>query len=150
MASITPFLWLNDTVDEAVSFYTSVFKDARVENVVRIPGPDGGERAYFANFELQGQKFMALNGGPLYSFTPAISLYVNCEGQDEVDYYWDRLTADGGEPGQCGWLTDKFGLSWQVIPTRLGELMGDPARAQRVTEAMLKMKKIDIAGLEAA
>lgn len=150
MASITPFLWLNDTVDEAVSFYTRIFKDAKVHSIMRMPGADGGEgRAYFAAFELHGQPLMALNGGPMYSFTPAISLYISCEGQDEVDYFWDRLS-EGGAPGQCGWLTDKFDLSWQVIPTRFGELMGDPSRAQQVNEAMLKMTKIDIAALEAA
>lgn len=153
MQKITPFLWFNDNLEEAVNFYTSIFKNSKVLSMSRLPegtpGPAG--KVMTATFQLEGQEFMALNGGPEYKFTEAISLFVNCETQKEVDDLWDKLSADG-EPGQCGWLKDKFGLSWQIVPTALGQLMGDPdpQKSQRVMQAMLKMTKIDIAALRRA
>jgi predicted 3-demethylubiquinone-9 3-methyltransferase (glyoxalase superfamily) len=153
MQSITPFLWFNGNAEDAMNFYLSVFKDSRVISVSRIGegGPGGKGSVMSANFELNGQRFIALNGGPQYSFTPAISLFVNCESQQEIDTLWDRLS-DGGEPGRCGWLTDRFGLSWQVVPTILGTLIGDKDRAKagRALQAMLKMNKLDIAELQQA
>ena len=148
MKKITPFLWFDSQAEEAMNFYVSVFKNSKVGGVSR--GPDG--KAFSVSFELDGQEFMGLNAGPMYKFTEAVSFYVNCETQAEVDYYWDRLTSNGGEESMCGWLKDKFGLSWQIIPKQLGELMGDPdpAKSKRVMEAMLQMKKIDIAGLQRA
>lgn len=152
MQKITTFLWFNDNAEEAINFYTSVFKDGKIKRVSRYgdagPGPKGSVMS--ATFELAGQEFMALNGGPHFSFTPAISLYVKCKDQREVDYYWDRLSTGANE--QCGWLQDKFGLSWQIIPDALGELLGDAdrARADRAMKAMLKMKKIDVAELRRA
>jgi predicted 3-demethylubiquinone-9 3-methyltransferase (glyoxalase superfamily) len=154
MQKIIPFLWFNDNAEEAVNFYVSVFKNAGVESVSRYgeagPGPAG--TVLVVNFRLEGQKFIALNGGPTFSFTPAISLLVDCETQEEVDDLWNRLTADGGRENECGWLTDKFGLSWQIIPRILGELMSDPdpEKSSRVMQAMLQMKKIDVAKLEQA
>ena len=129
-----------------MEFYTSIFKDSQVRSVHRI-----GDSILTATFDLNGQEFMVLNGGPRFKFTEAISLFVKCENQQEVDDYWNKLV-DGGQPQQCGWLKDKFGLSWQIIPNALGELIGDkdPARSQRVLEAMLQMKKIDVAQLQAA
>jgi len=146
MPTITPFLWFDNQLEEAMSFYASVFGDSAV---LGTPGPAG--EVMMATFRLAGQDFMGLNGGPMYAFTPAISLFVSCEGQDEVDYFWDRL-CEGGSPSQCGWLVDRFGLSWQIIPTALGRLLGDPdrERAGRVMQAMLGMVKLDIAGLQAA
>ena len=139
MTSITPFLWFDNNVREAVAFYKSVFPDAKVETV----------SDFMATFELEGQRFHALNGGPRYKFTEAVSFFISVETQDEVDDFWRKLTADGGEESQCGWLKDKFGLSWQVIPTALGRYLSDPdrTRADRVMQAMLKMKKIVIADL---
>ena len=147
MQTITPFLWFDDQAEEAVNFYVSIFKDAKVLNVA--PGPDG--KVLSATFELNGQEFIALNGGPMFSFTPAISFFIKCETQAEVDYYWEKLTA-GGTEEPCGWLKDKFGLSWQVIPNALGELLGDPDRekAGRALQAMFQMKKIEIAALRSA
>lgn len=128
MQKISPFLWFNGNGEEAISFYTSIFKDSSVGHISRMPNGVmmGG------TFYLQGQEFMALNGGPMFQFTPAISLFVKCADQAEVDYYWNALLADGGEESRCGWLKDKFGLSWQIIPNRLGELMSDkdPGRAK--------------------
>jgi predicted 3-demethylubiquinone-9 3-methyltransferase (glyoxalase superfamily) len=153
MQKITPFLWFNDQAEEAMNFYTAIFKNSRIVSVSRYgeggPGPQGSVMT--ATFELDGQEFMALNGGPLFSFTEAISFFVNCETQAEVDALWAKLT-EGGEESQCGWLKDKFGLSWQIVPSVLGELLNDPdpEKAQRVMHAMLQMKKIDIAGLRAA
>ncbi len=153
MQKITPFLWFDGRAEEAANFYTSIFKNSKILNVARYgeagPGPAGS--AMTVTFELEGQKFIALNGGPHYSFTPAISFFVDCETQAEVDELWAKLTAGGGEV-QCGWLKDKFGLSWQVIPRALMELMGDkdPAKSQRVFKAMLQMTKIDIEGLQRA
>ncbi len=153
MQKITTFLWFDDQAEDATNFYTSIFRNSKVGRVSRYgdagPGPKGS--VMVATFTLEGQEFMALNGGPVYTFTPAVSLYVSCETQQEVDDLWARLSA-GGKPGRCGWLEDKFGLSWQIIPRALGELMGDkdPARAGRVMQAMLQMDKIDVAGLRQA
>lgn len=154
MQKITPFLWFNDNAEEAINFYVSIFKDSKIGTMTRYgdsgPGPKGALMT--ATFQLEGQQFMALNGGPHFKFTEAISLFVDCETQEEVDALWDRLTADGGQPSRCGWLKDKFGLSWQIIPSVLGRLLHDedPARAGRVMQAMLQMQKIDIRGLEQA
>jgi predicted 3-demethylubiquinone-9 3-methyltransferase (glyoxalase superfamily) len=153
MQKIVPFLWFDTQAEEAVSFYTSVFKNAKAGQVTRCgeagPGPKGSVMT--ATFELFGQEFVALNGGPVFKFTPAISFVVNCETQEEVDDYWTKLSA-GGQTQQCGWLTDKFGVSWQIVPTILTKLMQDkdPVKAQRVMEAMLKMTKLDIKGLQQA
>lgn len=153
MPKITPFLWFATQAEEAANFYVSIFKNSRVKAVSRYgdagPGPKG--TAMTVQFEVDGQEFLALNGGPRYSFTPAISFVINCETQEEVDRYWDALSA-GGREDQCGWLTDKFGLSWQVVPTVLGKLMADKDanKAGRVMQAMLQMKKMDIGKLEAA
>ena len=150
---ITTFLWFDKEAEEAAKHYTSIFKNSKILNVARYgdagPGPKG--TAMTVNFQLEGQEFIALNGGPHFKFTEAISLLVNCETQKQVDELWTRLSA-GGEESQCGWLKDKFGLSWQIIPTALFRLMQDPdpAKSKRVMEAMLQMKKIDIAGLERA
>lgn len=154
MQKIAPFLWFNDNAEEAMKFYVSVFKNSKIVSTDRYgdagPGPKGTLMS--GTFQLEGQEFYALNGGPQFKFTEAISLFVNCETQQEVDELWAKLTADGGEASQCGWLKDKFGLSWQIIPTALGEMLGDkdPERSKRVMEAMLKMRKIDITALEQA
>jgi predicted 3-demethylubiquinone-9 3-methyltransferase (glyoxalase superfamily) len=154
MKKISPFLWFDDQAEEAANFYVSVFKDSKVLGISRygddFPGTKG--KVMSITFELNGQEFMALNGGPQhFGFSEAISFFVNCENQEEVDYLWEKLT-DGGEPGPCGWLKDKYGLSWQIVPTALGELLGDKdaAKAGRVLQAMLKMSKIDVAGLRKA
>jgi predicted 3-demethylubiquinone-9 3-methyltransferase (glyoxalase superfamily) len=153
MQKITPFLWFNDKAEEAMKFYVSIFRNSKVGTVTRYgdagPGPKGSVMT--ASFELDGEQFVALNGGPQFTFTEAISFVVNCESQQEVDYFWEKLTA-GGQAGQCGWLKDKFGLSWQVVPTALPKLLAekDPQKAGRVMNAMLKMDKIDIAALERA
>jgi predicted 3-demethylubiquinone-9 3-methyltransferase (glyoxalase superfamily) len=150
---ITPFLWFNDQAEEAMNFYVSIFRNSKVGRVSRYgdAGPGKNGSVMSATFQLEGQEFHALNGGPQYPFTPAISLFVSCETQDEVDALWDKLSA-GGAPQQCGWLQDRFGLSWQIIPTVLGQLLGDPdpGRARRAMQAMLQMKKIDIAALKRA
>lgn len=144
---ITTFLTFDGRAEEAVTFYTSIFDDSRILSTT--PGPDG--ELMSATFELAGQEFMALNGGPSFSFSHGISLFVDCDTQEEVDTLWERLS-EGGEPGPCGWLTDRFGVSWQVIPRALGELLGDEDRekSQRVMQAMLSMKKIEIDELERA
>jgi predicted 3-demethylubiquinone-9 3-methyltransferase (glyoxalase superfamily) len=150
---ITTFLWFDADAEEAARFYTSVFRNSRIVDVVRYgdagPGPKGS--AMTVKFELEGQEFLALNGGPQFKFTEAISLLVRCETQKEVDELWSRLT-DGGQESRCGWLKDRFGLSWQIIPTRLTELLGDPdpQKAKRAMEAMLTMGKIEIPRLEEA
>ena len=153
MPKITPFLWFDHQAEEAANFYVSLFKNSKVTNVSRYgdgaPRPKG--TAMMVNFQLDGQQVIALNGGPEFKFTEAISFFVDCETQEEVDRLWNVLTKDG-EEGQCGWLKDKFGLSWQIVPRALGELMGDPdpVKSQRVMQAMLQMKKIDTAKLKQA
>jgi predicted 3-demethylubiquinone-9 3-methyltransferase (glyoxalase superfamily) len=153
MQKITPFLWFDDQAEEAAKFYTSVFKDSKMGAISRYgeAGPGKPGSVMTASFSLNGQEFTALNGGPEFHFTEAVSFYVHCKDQDEVDYYWEKLT-QGGEPGPCGWLKDKFGLSWQIVPDRLMELLQDkdPQKASRVTQAMLQMGKIVIADLEQA
>jgi predicted 3-demethylubiquinone-9 3-methyltransferase (glyoxalase superfamily) len=150
---ITPFLWFDDRAEEAAKFYVSIFRNSRIIEVGRIPGPEnGGEgKALTVTFELAGQSLMALNGGPVYRLTPSFSLFVSCSTQRHVDALWTRLTR-GGKESRCGWLEDRFGVSWQIIPTRLPELLGDPdpARAGRAMSAMMKMKKIDVATLNRA
>jgi len=148
MQKITTFLWFDGRADEAMKFYVSIFKNSKI--VSTMPGPDG--KVLTGTFQLEGQQFMALNGGPQFKFTEAISLFVNCETQAEVDELWNKLTAGGGAESQCGWLKDKFGLSWQIIPTVLGRLFGDTDRvkANRAIQAMLQMKKLDIAKLQQA
>ncbi|HAE59496.1 MAG TPA: hypothetical protein DCG54_08315 [Anaerolineae bacterium] len=154
MQKITTFLWFDDQAEEAVNFYTSLFQDAKVLEVSRYgeagPGPAG--EVMVINFQLAGQEFTALNGGPQFKFNEAISLVVNCESQAEVDRLWEELTADGGKESMCGWLKDKYGLSWQIVPTVLGKLASDPdpVKAQRVIQAMLQMRKLDIAELQKA
>jgi predicted 3-demethylubiquinone-9 3-methyltransferase (glyoxalase superfamily) len=145
---ITPFLWYEGKIDEVVSFYRSIFKNSKVLSTMK--GPDGSTMS--ATVELEGRQLMLFGGGPHYKLTPAVSLYVNCETQAEVDELWTRLLAGGGKETQCGWLEDQFGLSWQIIPSILPRLLGDkdPAKAGRAMQAMLQMKKIDIAGLERA
>jgi predicted 3-demethylubiquinone-9 3-methyltransferase (glyoxalase superfamily) len=153
MQKITPFLWFNDNAEEALNFYVSIFKDSKIINASYYGDAGSGPKGTLmtATFQLEGQQFMALNGGPLFKFTEAISLFVNCKTQEEVDDLWEKLSA-GGEKSRCGWLKDKFGLWWQIIPSALGELMGDkdPVKANRVMEAMLKMDKIDIKKLKDA
>jgi len=153
MHKITPFLWFDDKAEEASNFYVSIFKNSKVGRVTRYgeggPGPKG--KVMSVTFELDGQEFYALNGGPMFSFTPAISFFVNCETQQEVDELWGKLSA-GGEESRCGWLKDKYGLSWQIIPSALGKMLQDEDRekAKRVMDAMLQMGKIDISRLQQA
>ena len=153
MPKITPNLWFEDQAEEAMNFYASIFKDSKKGNVTRYlagtPGPEG--QVMTAEFEIEGQPFVALNGGPEFKFSPAISFIIACEDQAEVDHYWDSLI-QVGEPDQCGWLRDKFGLSWQVVPTVLNKMMEDPdpAKSQRVMEQLLEMVKLDIKPLEDA
>jgi len=150
---ITPFLWFDGNAEEAINFYTSMFKDSKIINASRYgdagPGPKGSLMT--ATFQLQGQEFMALNGGPHFKFTEAVSFFVKCETQAEVDNFWEKLSA-GGQKSQCGWLKDKYGLSWQVIPEILGKLLGDkdPEKSKRAMMAMLKMSKIEIKKLQDA
>ena len=150
---ITPFLWYTDQAEEAANFYTSIFKNSKINTVTRYsdagPGPKGSVMT--ASFEIEGQEFVALNGGPVYKFTPAVSFVINCDTQEEVDHFWEQLST-GGRTDRCGWLTDKFGLSWQVVPKALIELLRDPdpAKSKRVMEAMLQMTKIDIPTLKKA
>lgn len=154
---ITPFLWFDHRVEEAVNFYVAVFRDSRIGRITRygeagqdVHGQKPGT-VMTIDFELEGQKFAALNGGPQFPFTEAVSFVVNCESQDEIDFYWEKLAAGGDERAQrCGWLKDQYGLSWQIVPTELPDLMGDPARAERVMNALLQMKKLDIAALQRA
>jgi predicted 3-demethylubiquinone-9 3-methyltransferase (glyoxalase superfamily) len=159
MQKITPCLWFDDQAEEAVNFYASIFKDVKVGRIARYD--EAGQRVsgrpkgsvMTIEFELFGQQFLALNGGPIFRFTEAISLIVNCESQAEVDHYWEKLTAGGeAQAQQCGWLKDKFGLSWQIVPTALTQMLssGDAVRSQRVMQAVLKMKKLDIAALKKA
>jgi predicted 3-demethylubiquinone-9 3-methyltransferase (glyoxalase superfamily) len=157
MQKITPFLWFDNQAEEAVNFYISIFRNSKVVNVARygedsakVSGRSQGSVMTVA-FELDGQPFVALNGGPVFTFSPAISFIVDCQTQQEVDHLWEKLSA-GGEQQQCGWLRDKYGVTWQIVPSVLGELMSDPdpAKAQRVMQAMLQMHKLDIAALQQA
>lgn len=157
MQKITPFLWFDDKAEEAATFYTSIFKNSKIVNIARY-GDAGAEvsgrpkgTVMTVAFQLEGQEFVALNGGPQFKFTEAISFVVNCQTQEEVDDYWEKLS-DGGQEVQCGWLKDKYGLSWQIVPTILSEMLNDPdpKKAERVMKAMLQMKKIDIKGLKQA
>jgi predicted 3-demethylubiquinone-9 3-methyltransferase (glyoxalase superfamily) len=149
MQKITTFLWFDNQAEEAANFYISVFPNNSM--IIRImPGPEG--KAMGVSFQLEGQEFMGLNGGPMFKFTEAISLFVKCETQAEIDEKWEKLTSGGGEESMCGWLKDKYGLSWQIVPPKLGDLLSDKdrAKAQRVMQAMMKMRKINIAELEKA
>ena len=154
MQKITPFLWFDGKAEEAIKLYTSVFKNSKIVNISYwaegSPFPKG--QVMNGVFELDGQRFYAFDAGPQFKFTEAISFFVNCETQEEIDYFWNKLTAGGGQESMCGWLKDKFGLSWQIVPPVLGELLGDkdPAKAGRVMQAMMKMKKIIIADLKKA
>jgi predicted 3-demethylubiquinone-9 3-methyltransferase (glyoxalase superfamily) len=154
MPKITPFLWFDNNAEEAVNFYTSIFKNSKINSISRYgdagPGPKGSVMT--ASFSLDGQNFTALNGGPIFKFNESISFVVNCKGQEEVDYYWEKLLAGGGKESQCGWLKDRFGLSWQIVPDVLGQLLGDKdaAKAARAMQAMLKMQKIDVQKLQDA
>jgi predicted 3-demethylubiquinone-9 3-methyltransferase (glyoxalase superfamily) len=153
MQKITPFLWFDGKAEEAVNFYTAIFPNSKIVNMARYgeagPGPKGSVMS--ATFELHGQEFIALNGGPMFTFSPAISLFVHCETQEEVDRFWERLS-EGGEKQRCGWLRDKFGVSWQVVPAVLGQLLQDKdtEKSKRVMNAMLQMDKIDISLLRKA
>lgn len=153
MQKITPFLWFDSNAEEAVNFYTSIFKNSKIHTLSRYgeggPGPAGS--VMVASFQLDGQDFLALNGGPLFKFTEAISFVVECETQEEIDHFWDKLT-EGGEPSQCGWLKDKFGVSWQIVPSIVSKLMQDPdvTKTARVMQAVMQMTKIDIAALQRA
>ena len=153
MRRITPCLWFDGKAEEAMNFYTSIFKNAKVGDVMRWgdTGPGQKGSVLTVTFELDGQEFIGLNGGPMFQFSPAVSFFVRCENQEEVDYYWDRLL-EGGTPGQCGWLTDKFGVSWQVVPTILGDMLKDAnaEKANRVMAAMMKQIKLDIGLLKEA
>jgi len=147
MPTITPFLWYDNQAEDAMDLYTSIFKNAKVLSVNKAQG-----RTISVSFVLDGQQFTALNGGPHYKFSEATSFFVGCTTQQEIDHYWTKLTADGGEPGRCGWLKDKFGVSWQIVPNALGEMLGDkdPTKGQRVLSAMLQMKKLDLGELQNA
>jgi predicted 3-demethylubiquinone-9 3-methyltransferase (glyoxalase superfamily) len=153
MPKITPFLWFDTEAEEAAKFYTSIFKNSKISSVHNIGSDTSGpvKNVLIVTFQLEGQDFTALNGGPMFKFTPAISLYVDCQTQAEIDFLWEKLS-DGGRDLQCGWLTDKYGITWQIIPSVLSELMNhkDPAKAKKVMEAMLKMVKLDIAALKKA
>lgn len=152
--SISPCLWFDGLAEEAANFYVSVFKNSRVTDVARWG--DGGSfpkgTAMMVSFELDGRPFNALNGGPQFKFSEAVSMIAHCDSQEEIDHYWERLTADGGKPVQCGWLTDKYGLSWQIVPRVIAELMRskEPGRSGRVMAALMKMQKLNIAELQAA
>jgi predicted 3-demethylubiquinone-9 3-methyltransferase (glyoxalase superfamily) len=151
MQKITPFIWFNDNAEEATNYYVSIFKNSKVLSINRYEDTRPGEtgEVLTTSFILDGQEFAALNGGPLFNFTEAISFVINCETQEEIDYYWYALTSNGGQESMCGWLKDKFGVSWQVVPVQLPGLLGhpDPAKAKRVMTAMLKMRKLDLSDL---
>jgi predicted 3-demethylubiquinone-9 3-methyltransferase (glyoxalase superfamily) len=149
---ITPMLWFDTQAEEAANFYCSIFKNSKVTGLSRYgdTGPGAKGSVMVAEFELDGQRFTALSGGPQFKFTEAISLVVNCESQEEVDYYWDKLSGSGGQEGVCGWLKDRYGLSWQVVPVRVFELLNDPAKSDKVMAAVMEMKKLDLSKLEEA
>src|SRR6266487_3849658 len=153
MQRITPFLWFDNQAEEAANFYVSVFKNSKIKGTTHYTGeePSGKKGSVMTvSFQVDGQEFVALNGGPRFKFTEAVSFVVNCATQEEIDYYWEKLTSGGGEEVQCGWLTDKYGLSWQVVPNKIREWAKDPGKFQRVTHAVMQMKKLDIAVLERA
>lgn len=154
MNKITPFLWFDNNLEEAMSFYAGIFENVEILNVSRYGegGPVPAGTVMTASFRINGQDFMGLNGGPMFKFTEAISFFIDCKNQEEIDSYWSKLTADGGEESMCGWLKDKYGLSWQVVPDVLGSLLGspDPEAAGRAMQAMMQMQKLDIAKLQAA
>jgi predicted 3-demethylubiquinone-9 3-methyltransferase (glyoxalase superfamily) len=158
MQKITPFLWFDNNAEEAMNFYTSIFPDSEIGYVSRYSDESAAASGMpagsvmTASFKLNGQEFMVLNGGPIYKFTEAVSFFVSCKDQKEVDYYWEKLISDSGSEGQCGWLKDKFGLSWQIVPQQLGEFLGnpDPQKAQKAMNAMLQMQKLDIPTFEKA
>ncbi len=152
MPKITPFLWYNNQAEEAARFYTSVFKNSRIIEVQHFEGPDPAGKVTVVEFEIDGQRVTAMNGGPDFKLDEAFSFYVECASQDEVDYYWEALTADGGQESQCGWLKDKYGLSWQIVPELLMKMMKDPdkEKASRAMQAMLKMQKIETSELQKA
>jgi len=154
MQKISPFLWFDTEAEEAANFYVSVFKSAKLGEIARYPenGPAAAGSVMTVEFELNGQQFTALNGGPVFKFNESISFVVDCADQAEVDYYWEKLTADGGKPVQCGWLQDKYGVSWQIVPRAIAETTRGPDAAgrQRAFDAMMKMVKLDVAGLKAA
>ena len=152
MQKITPFLWFDTQAEEAVSFYLSVFKDGKIHTTARYPedGPRPAGMVMTIAFELKGQQFVALNGGPDYPFTNAVSLVVNCDSQEEIDYLWEKLAADGGEQMECGWLKDKFGMPWQIVPSPWWDGFDDPAMVQRVTSKVWQMEKLDLAEIERA
>jgi predicted 3-demethylubiquinone-9 3-methyltransferase (glyoxalase superfamily) len=153
MQKIAPFLWFDSQAEEAAEFYVSIFKNSKISSIHRYgePGPGSKGTVMSVEFQLDGQDFMALNGGPMFTFSPAISFFVNCETQAEVDELWEKLSA-GGEKSRCAWLKDKYGMSWQIVPTALGQMLfdNDPEKSKRVMQAMLQMDKIDIAGLKLA
>jgi predicted 3-demethylubiquinone-9 3-methyltransferase (glyoxalase superfamily) len=154
MQRITPFLWFDGRAEEAAKFYVSVFKNSKIKQITHYTGEELPERkgqVMTVSFELDGQEFTALNGGPQFKFTEAVSFVINCDTQEEIDYYWEKLTADGGEEVQCGWLADKFGLSWQVVPEKFfAEWVEDEAGLQRVMRELMQMKKLDLATLKKA
>ena len=147
MPSITPFLWFDTQAEEAMNFYASIFKRSKITSVNRVQG-----NVMSVVFELEGQKFMAFNAGPQFKFNESISFFVGCDTQEEIDEYWSKLTADGGSPSRCGWLKDRFGLSWQIVPNSLGQLLGGPdaAKSKRAMDAMLQMEKLDVNRLQQA
>ncbi len=154
MQKITPFLWFDGQAEDAVKFYLSVFKDGKIHSTSRYPedGPGTAGAVMTIAFELKGQQFVALNGGPGFPFTNAVSLVVNCDSQEEIDYFWEKLSADGGEQIQCGWLKDKFGMPWQIVPSQIWDWLNgdDPAKVKRVTSEVWQMEKLDLPTLERA
>ena len=152
MQKITPFLWFDSNAEEAVGFYLSVFKDGKIHATTRYPegAPSPAGTVMTIAFELKGQQFVAMNGGPGFPFTNAVSLVVNCDSQEEIDYFWEKLAADGGEPIQCGWLKDKFGMPWQIVPSQVWDWLADPATMKRVTSVLWQMEKLDLAELQRA
>ena len=151
MDKISPFLWFNDQAEEAANFYVSIFKNSKIKQVSRYPeGSPTAGKVMVVVFELEGREYMALNGGPLFTFSEAFSLVVHCDTQQEIDQYWEKLTSGGGKESQCGWLKDKFGFSWQIVPAKIGELVSNPKTAPKVMAEVMKMKKLDLATMERA